>query len=176
MHGDLRVGVEYCAMCHNPSQTDINRRPGDKLPPETVNFKQLIHSIHTGEELETDYTVYGFGNRAHDFTEVRFPGDRRECSICHEGNSYELPLADEVLPTIIPDGIASDDTVFISTIPDMQATRAACTSCHDAPLVGFHALFATVEDPVTMQQVETCAICHGPGRDFDVALVHLREP
>src|SRR5690606_32799552 len=47
-HGEQRFGVGVCVMCHNPNETDEARRPGGALPPVTVNFKDMLHKIHTG--------------------------------------------------------------------------------------------------------------------------------
>jgi len=130
----------------------------------TVNFKDMLHRIHTGEELNGDYTVYGFGNVAHDFTDRRFPGDRRECTICHVSGSVDLPLPDEAEPTVI-----SQDGAVVDVI---QPERAACTSCHDALLSNVHTVLNT--DPAS--GVESCAVCHGPSAEFAVAVLHEREP
>lgn len=174
MHGDLRVGVDLCLMCHHANQTDEAQRPAEEMPPESVHFKTLIHKIHTGEELDQEYTVYGFGNTPHDFTHVRFPGDRRECSICHVEGSYDevLPMAEnvpEALPTVITQDDGMGGTIEISsTLPE----AAACTACHDSFLVGFHAGLNTDFD----NGVETCAVCHGDGADFAVSSVHDLGP
>ena len=54
--------MQFCVMCHNANWDDKARRPADQLPPESIHMKTMIHKIHTGEELETDFTIYGFGN------------------------------------------------------------------------------------------------------------------
>jgi len=164
-HGELRVGVEFCAMCHHVNNTDAGQRPMDDFPPETINFKDMIHGIHRGEDLDTDLTIFGFGGRPFDFTEVRFPGELQECGICHsDGESYTLPLPEVAEPTTI----AADSTVFSVE----QPARAACTSCHDRSIAEVHAVLAT--DPVS--NVESCAVCHGPNRDAAVAAIHALEP
>ncbi|MBI1320241.1 MAG: OmcA/MtrC family decaheme c-type cytochrome [Candidatus Hydrogenedens sp.] len=163
-HGDQRVGVDSCVMCHNAGATDAARRPAEAMPPETINFKDMIHRIHSGEELEGDYTVYGFGNTPHDFTEIRFPGLRQECSICHVDGSTDLPLADEVLPTTVTENGELVEQIF--------ANRAACTSCHDGIMPNVHALLQT--DAST--GIETCAVCHGPESETAVHLVHALAP
>ena len=141
LHGSLRVGVEYCVMCHNPNGTDISRRPAEMLPPETINFKDMVHQIHRGADLETDYTVFGFGSTPFDFTHIGFPGDLRNCEICHVEGSYELPLAEEVMPTVISDG----ESVVSEKLPE----RAACTSCHDSLITEVHAILASEVLPNT---------------------------
>lgn len=163
-HGELRVGVDNCLMCHNVNATDIARRPAEAMPPETVNFKDMIHRIHMGEALEGDYTVYGFGGIAHDFTEVRFPAPRQQCSICHVDGTTDLPLPAQALPTTI----ASGGEMVEQVMPE----RAACTSCHDSLLSNIHAVLQT--DPAT--GVESCAVCHGPSASAAVRVVHTLAP
>lgn len=163
-HGEQRVGVDSCLMCHHVNATDVARRPADAGPPETINFKDMIHRIHMGEDLESDYTVYGFGNVAHDFTEVLFPGLKQDCSICHVDGAVDLPLAEEVLPTTIRSGDQIVEQVF--------AERAACTSCHDGVLPNVHAMLQT--DMVG--GVESCAVCHGPDAGAAVRVVHALAP
>ena len=161
-HGSDRIGEEVCLICHNVnlvSEPDVGE-------PVTVNFKDMIHSIHTGEALEEDYITGGHGGDV-DFGHVRFPGLRGQCSICHGDNAIELPLAEEALPTVVAvdtneDDVISPDEVISTTLP----TMAACTSCHDNILVGMHALVNTQDG------VETCAVCHGPHAAFDIGDQH----
>ena len=164
LHGSLRVGVEYCVMCHNPNATDVARRPEDQLPPETINFKDLIHQIHRGADLETSYTVFGFGSTPFDFTHIGFPGDLRNCEICHLEGTYEVPLAPEAAPTVI----ALGETLVSEKLPE----RAACTSCHDSLITEIHAILAT--EPET--RVESCSTCHDATSDFAVIDVHNMGP
>lgn len=163
-HGGQRVGVDSCVMCHNAGATDAGRRPEDAMPPETVNFKDMIHRIHSGGALDSDYTVYGFGGTPHDFTEIKFPGLRQECSICHVDGSTDLPLAEEAAPTVVTQGEDLIEMIF--------AERAACTSCHDGILPNVHALLATD----VAAGIESCAVCHGPEASAAVRRVHTLEP
>lgn len=163
MHGESRVGVEFCIMCHNSTATDAARRPLDQLPPETINFKDMVHRIHRGEDLVNGYTAYGFGNVAHDYSHVRFPGRLQECSICHIAGSEHLPLPDEALSTlVVHDG---------EVVRDIPPERAACTNCHDHLLSNIHAVLNTGPN-----QAESCAVCHGPGAAFSVDRVHRLAP
>ncbi len=166
-HGELRAGLSYCLMCHNPNATDEGVRPMGALPPETINFKDLIHHIHMGEELTGDFTVYGFGNVAHDFTEVRFPGARQDCALCHVNGSTDLPLPAEALSTMIV-----QESGGPTLISDVLPERASCTSCHDDGLAELHAILNT--DLVA--SAESCAVCHGPDADFAVNSVHQLAP
>jgi OmcA/MtrC family decaheme c-type cytochrome len=136
-------------MCHRPNESAT-----EEDVTLTINFKDMLHRFHTGENLESPYPL-GIAE------EVRFPGDRRKCDICHVPGMETVPLAEEALPTVISDG----ETV----IEEIQATRAACTSCHDGLLPNVHAILATSPAP---DNVETCAVCHGDSADFAVGLVH----
>ena len=158
IHGDNRNNVEHCVLCHNPLQTDVNRRPADQGQPESVDFKSLIHKIHAGEDLTTEFTVYGFGNRPHDFTEVRFPGDRRNCVKCHIDGTQQLPLQKGVQATLAPR----------SLINPLQPVASACLGCHDTLDALVH---ATLQTSILG---ESCAVCHGPNREFSVDRVHAR--
>ena len=118
----------------------------------------MIHKIHTGESLGSEYAIYGYGGSKHVFSEVRFPGDRRNCAACHVNNSQELPLPDGLLPVVDPRGLLN---------PDMPTT-AACTGCHTTVYAASHALANTT------RLGESCAACHGTSADFSVDKVHAQ--
>lgn len=161
LHGSIRSNnVQYCAICHNPNQTDIRRRPDDQLPAESVDFKLMIHRIHTGEELHNEYTVFGFGNVAHTFNEVRFPADRRDCALCHLPGTQLIGSTEGRLPTVNPRS-PLDPTPPIST---------ACIGCHDSEATLAHVALNAASFG------ESCAVCHGEGHDFAVSRVHARRP
>ena len=138
--------MEYCLLCHSPNATDVSRRPAAALPPDTVNFKDMVHKIHSGENLSATYTVYGFGGTPHTYNEVRYPGDRRHCGKCHAADTHLLPLPEGLLATVI-----SDATGEISR---KEPITAACTACHDTAETAAHAQEHTVGD------VEGCVECH----------------
>ncbi len=145
-HGGSRLGVEVCEMCHNPSAGEIS-------------LKDMLHKFHTGENLNRPFSVGSFVAN-----EVRFPGLRQKCAICHGKNSVDLPLAPEAMPTLI----ANDDGSTTTILPE----RAACTSCHDSLITDIHA----VTNSDAAQGVEACAVCHGVGKEFAVATVHKLTP
>ena len=105
-------------------------RPADQLPAQSIHFKTMIHKIHTGEELETDFTVYGFKSCVNNFNEVMFPGDRRNCEKCHLKDTQQLPPPKGLLPTVAPRDL----------INPMLLTTAACLSCHSSQEAASHAL------------------------------------
>lgn len=166
LHGGQRRTVEYCVVCHNPVQTDEAKRKTAKgpMPPENVHFKVLIHKIHTGEELGEPYIIYG-GPPAKpapiDLSEVRFPGDRRNCAKCHEKGTYEIPLSPGVLATAMPQ---ADGT--IRSVPPITA---ACASCHTKEPAKAH-----IETQTASGGRESCVVCHAVGKEFSVSKAHQR--
>jgi len=150
-----------CVLCHNPNDNDRARRPATAGAPQSVNFAQMIHKIHTGEELTAQggsLTIYGFGGTKNDFTEVRFPGDRRDCSTCHVNGSEQLPLKAGLLNV--------DDQR--GPINPIGPVGSACTGCHATIATASHVLANTT------RLGESCAVCHGPSADFSVDRVHAR--
>lgn len=158
LHGTIRQNTEYCVFCHNPNTTDEVRRPEDAMPPVSVNFPLIIHNIHRGEEANQPLLVYGFGSSLHDYSEVRFPNDVANCTNCHLEGTYNT-LLDGNLPTIITQG---DSVISVE-----QANSAVCTSCHDTLPAEGHAELQTTDSGI-----ETCAVCHGVGREFDITNAH----
>jgi OmcA/MtrC family decaheme c-type cytochrome len=159
-HGGIRQSVEYCVLCHNPAASDEAVRPDEAMPPTSIDFKVLIHSIHRGDErTQQPYIVYGFQGTPYDFSDVRFPGNLANCTSCHVPGAYTLPLAAAVQPTVV----LKEEEIVSTILP----ARAVCTSCHDGPAAAGHAELET-----TAGGVEACAVCHGPDRQADVAAIH----
>jgi OmcA/MtrC family decaheme c-type cytochrome len=157
LHGGIRQSVEYCVVCHNPTVSDIGmRKTGDV--PESINFKTMIHKIHTGSALTTDFTVMGHGNSVNNYNDVGYPGDRRDCVKCHLPGTYDLPL---------PDGLIDQPTPRDYLKTQGPAT-AACLSCHTTKAAASHAL------TMTSTLGEACDACHGPLADASVDKVHAR--
>ena len=166
MHGANRVNnVGECVICHNPNATDKNRRPAtppvDSLTERPIDFKVMIHSIHTGENLDLSkpYVIYGFGSSVNDFSEVRYPRDRRDCLACHidaEPKTYGIPFTANILGTTTSTGTdlnnaASDDN------SRTLAYKSVCISCHDNAIASGHA------DGKVVSGAETCTQCHTTG-------------
>lgn len=173
LHGGNRVNsVQQCVICHNPEATDKGRRPAqpvDGLAEQSINFKDMIHKIHTGEGLEASklplagggrgYIIYGFGNSVNDFGKVRYPRDRRDCLACHVDQKplvFVLPLPEGVLGTTTATGAdasnaAGDDNTRT------RPMKAACVSCHDTATAVSHA------NSQTVSAGELCIACHKTG-------------
>ena len=160
IHGSLRLNTEMCVICHNPNESDAARRPPAEAPPESVDFKRMIHRIHTGTELTRDFTIYGFGGSKNTFNDVRFPGDRRDCETCHVPGSQQLSETP-------PPGRLSTSTPRDWYSPQ-RPTAAACLGCHDTQPAAAHAFVNTAPFG------EACATCHAPDAEFSVDKVHSR--
>jgi OmcA/MtrC family decaheme c-type cytochrome len=185
IHGDNRTDdLQACATCHNPRNTDRDVRaialtpPTDGKAEESIDFKTMIHAIHASAERENPLQLVGFRGfttYVYDTEHVQYPGFLENCTTCHVGDSYRLPLADSVLATSVDTGAdlvdPSDDVV-------VSPATAVCASCHDDAEAVTHMEteggdFATTQAFVDMGvTVETCAGCHGPGEFVAVDLVH----
>jgi OmcA/MtrC family decaheme c-type cytochrome len=159
LHGSNRNDVEQCVLCHMPNETDAEVRPEDQFPAESINFKQMIHKIHTGEELQIPFTVYGFRSSVHNYNEVRYPNDRRNCAACHIDGTEQLPLADNLLSAVSPRDY----------IDPMPPATGACLTCHTGLSAAAHADLSISE---TLG--ESCAVCHGQGKEFSVDRSHAQ--
>lgn len=180
IHGNLRNQVEYCVLCHNPNASDVSRRSRDMAAvaagdsTASIDFKVMIHKIHTGEELaHKPYTIYGFGPApagftVHDFAEVLYPGDRRHCATCHAEDTQLLP---PFPGTAIGAQIGHLDPATGREVVDgrLGPITSACTSCHDSDATAAHA-----ETQTASNGDEACAVCHGEGRDVAVSARHDR--
>lgn len=151
-HGGPRTDVDYCVTCHNPSSID-----GDT--GNTVDMKAMVHNIHAAR---TDYQIVGYGGREHDWSDLVWTQDIRNCDTCHQENDVDTPQASNW--RLVPN-------------------RAACGTCHyddgddtngrnDYMIQdGDHPLGLTLTDDTQ------CVLCHGPdatiaGGDVQVANAH----
>ena len=118
----------------------------------------MIHKIHRGADLENGYVVYGYRSSLHDFSEIEYVGDLRNCEACHVDDSYMLPLPEGVLPVTTP------RDMWTPMLPE----SASCLSCHDSDGAKIHA------DSNTSDLGEACSTCHGTGKTYSVEAVHAR--
>ena len=158
LHGGGRNNANYCVTCHMPAATDAAQvQPGN--PEQSIHFKYMIHKIHRGEDLENGFVVAGFNQSIHDYSDVVYPGDLRNCAACHVGNSQQLSgLPAGLLPTLTPQEWWSPT----------QPQAAACLSCHDGDDAAVHAYTNTSFFG------ESCSTCHGEGKVAAVDKVHAR--
>lgn len=180
VHGGLRNQLEYCVLCHNPTESDADRRNRDPAEvaagalTETIDFKVLIHKLHRGTDLaQTPYIVFGFGSGSpgytkHEFSELRFPGDLRICASCHVEETELIP---PFPGTALPTSRTQLDPASGEPVPADPAQTApitsVCTACHDSESAVAHAQTQTAPDGT-----EACAVCHAEGRDEAISVVH----
>ncbi len=157
-HGGQRNQVEYCVVCHNPGVTDSSQRAaGDTA--ESINFKTMIHKIHTGEELTTNFTVMGHNQSVNNYNEVAYVGDRRDCEQCHLPGTYNLPISEGQISQLAPRDVLNP----------MPPVTAACLSCHTSKPAAAHAAIM-----ISPTLGESCEACHGPNSEASVSKVHSR--
>jgi OmcA/MtrC family decaheme c-type cytochrome len=102
--------------------------------------------VHRIHEFGSSYVVNGesFGSAS---PNAGYPGLVQNCQACHvESNG------------------AAKNAANWRTMP----TKAACGSCHDSAFANAH-FSANISGGV-----QTCTICHGPGKVADVKLVHAQ--
>lgn len=123
-HGGGRLDTKYCVTCHNPGSIDQDSG-------NTLDFKVMIHKIHAGID---GYQIYGFRERLHDYSNVVWTQDIRNCTTCH-------------------DVTAAPDAENYRNVP----SREACGSCHN------DVNFATGEghsDANFIAENSECSVCH----------------
>lgn len=132
-HGGARFDLQYCAMCHESYSFDAQTG-------NTIDLRVMIHKIHRDRLPTQPYGIFGFGNTWHDYSNVQFTQDQRNCETCHEESDANTPQAS-----------------FWRT----NITRETCGSCHDYvdfdTGVGHDGVAATDDQ---------CATCHGPTSNF----------
>ena len=163
LHGGGRVDTQYCVMCHNPGTVD----------PESGNvltMSTMVHKIHAGRLLSSklasgaggeDYTIWGYGNSEHDYAEVGFPQDLRNCTVCHSSDATKTKF-----PTPQGDNWKT------------KVSKEACLTCHasgagsvwrdgvttNGVVVGSHTVFASSlvgsGAAATAMTNKQCADCH----------------
>jgi OmcA/MtrC family decaheme c-type cytochrome len=119
----------------------------------------MIHKIHTGHELDSDFTVLGHGQSVHNYNHIGYVGDRRDCEQCHLPGTYNLPLPAGVIAQVAPRD-------YLTT---QQPITAACLSCHTTKAAASHAAIMT-----SPTLGESCAACHGASAEASVTKVHAR--
>ncbi len=172
-HGGGRRGFENCLLCHGTAGSEDRPRyvaPGAPATDGvTINFRTMLHKIHMGRELTnaSSYIVNGFGSGGHPnnytaytYDEVLFPalpGGAANCTMCHGASSkwYDPTYRTH------PDLGAQD-------IPTRE-WRATCGACHDS-----NAATAHIDVQTSTAGLESCAVCHGDGKEWSVRRMHKR--
>ncbi|HTS81028.1 MAG TPA: hypothetical protein VMH40_10555 [Myxococcaceae bacterium] len=148
----------------------------DPTPGIHIDYQQLVHDIHFAR-LREGYVeqnnlvnpgtlqYLGFNNSLLSFQEILSPVDVRSCNNCHRS-------------TLAACSVATDCGYGQSCVAGkcqntawQNPTARACITCHDAADSAAHAA-ANTYVPSSGAPIESCPICHGPGAQFAVDVVH----
>lgn len=110
IHGGSRQEVGLCILCHNPTQS-IDPDTGD-----SVDMPYMVHKIHAGAELENGYTIIGYRQSVHDYSDVVFPPALTDCQVCHTGgvptDAMPLVLNPSPVPTCDGSGVGMTEVMW----------------------------------------------------------------
>jgi OmcA/MtrC family decaheme c-type cytochrome len=208
-HGGNRVyNMQICVMCHVPNLSSSGREitdPSDEVvaelgsdtlsyPEATQNMKEMIHGIHASAVRTTDYEHVRDRNDGiyYNWSEVTFPAETSNCLLCHDGDTYELPLDENVLVTTnrttgVSNGLdATPDDVLAAreSLPNdtdfvISPISGSCYFCHDSEESVSHMEInggsINVNRVDLDDNLETCDVCHGSGRDHSMDEVHMQD-
>jgi OmcA/MtrC family decaheme c-type cytochrome len=181
-HGGNRVyEMAICTMCHVPNQSSSGRtidtpsqgllddfadhgpipgvNPNDPLtyPEDAQNLKDMVHGIHSSGFRTRDYQhVRGGREGYYNWSEVTFPrgASTANCTLCHDGDSYEIPLDEDVLATTVRTTSVED-----GNDPDNAAVEGAFQNVPNQT------------DWVNTPMASACGYCH----TWDEAVNHMRQ-
>jgi hypothetical protein len=74
------------------------------MPSQYVDFRTMIHKIHSGDELPYKYSIDGFGGTVHNYNEVAYPACSLMLAEFHSlpfdpGFSRSVPKRDDAVRT-----------------------------------------------------------------------------
>jgi len=182
-----RNNPDHCVMCHNPENSSSNTFAGYvegtggafsltpvagyfEVAQKPMNLKDLVHSLHAREARTVPFNFIrgtlegGRGQGAYEFGAIHYPQRLASCGACHANTAtYDLPIDEDALWSVI----AVEPGVSVTKLPP---TTASCWSCHDNTIATEH----MKQNSGDFLGVETCGLCHGPGRTADVMEAHAR--
>lgn len=188
VHGGARKATEYCVMCHNPGTFDSAGAPRFEgtanVPAPALDLRRMVHQVHAANLSLGGFPLPSTTNPAGTTVtfDVPFPRPVKECEACHKTTtSWQLPMTASPAYAPTTSGFMScsespdaDTNAFcdgaawaVSATQQLAPQTSVCTSCHDQPYTLAHAQVNTAPSGV-----ESCATCHGPGMDEDVAKYH----
>ncbi|MCC7386959.1 MAG: OmcA/MtrC family decaheme c-type cytochrome [Deltaproteobacteria bacterium] len=183
------------AEAHEAAIHTIDAYGSDPLqfPEATNSLKDMVHGIHSAHVQTTPYEfVRDRGNSgiySYDWSEVTYPNVNGNCLACHLPNTYRVVVPASALPTTdqITTGNAAETRADIqgarTNVPNatdlvISPQAATCAACHDTVLAWAHmeqnggSVNWTRSLFETSNRVESCGLCHGPGRIADVEAMH----
>jgi len=126
IHGGGYVRVEACHMCHTAENPD-------RLASGT-DMATMAHQIHSAYDASQGGTTEG-----HDFSEVTYPQDVRNCAKCHQGTESDIW---NTKPTARVCSSCHTDVNFATGENHnggAQSNNAMCATCHNAGAIrGYH--------------------------------------
>jgi OmcA/MtrC family decaheme c-type cytochrome len=180
LHGENRSGnTEICSTCHNPNATDIQQRVAGSaceaelgLDDSSIDLKRMVHQIHAGT-----VGLCGYGNSAHPYFDVVYPGHLNNCEGCHLADTY-YPVDPAVIPASTVD--AGPDRSSLLDDVAISPNSAVCSGCHTSDVAKQHMMQnggdfeagKAANGALVSADSETCTLCHGPGRSADVGELH----
>ena len=163
-HGDNRNKITNCLLCHTSGAEDKNvASAANGTPGVAIDFKVMIHKIHSGKHLPSvlgvatnsngtrnyaataqPYQLVGFGNSVIDFSDITWPG----------WPSFYTPMPRDV-------GFTTLSSTFQSRENTMRQGPAECWKCHGDP-DGAGPLVAPAQGDLIWSQptIAACASCH----------------
>lgn len=162
-------------------------------PEATNNFKDMIHGIHGSGSRSNNYVFVRdrgtSGVYNYDWSDVTYPNIDGNCLSCHLPNTYRVGVTASSLATtertttgnageIRTEILAARASLPNATDLVTSPQTASCLGCHDSPLAVAHMdqNGGAVRTPRALWNpagiVETCDLCHGPGRLADVDAMH----
>jgi OmcA/MtrC family decaheme c-type cytochrome len=182
VHGNNRTDKpEVCVTCHNPNMSDVNQRGAGSCladlgtDDQTIDFKHMIHAMHASGTIGMPFDVCGFSNSVHSFDFV-YPGRLNNCEGCHVADTYYPAEPGQMLGTtfdVNDPATPTDDRV-------VSPNASVCSACHIEPADRVHmelnggdfSATKAADSTLVSSGIESCVVCHGPGRAIDVKVVH----
>jgi OmcA/MtrC family decaheme c-type cytochrome len=132
-------------------------------------MQTMTHKIHSGRLLASqvgaggeNYVIWGFRDTKHDYSEVGFPQDLRNCTVCHTAANPKTPQGDNW---------------------KSRASKESCLTCHaNKPGSDWYAshteigslLRPPVANPLDIPNSQ-CADCHAQGATYGPDRVHWNQ-
>ncbi len=163
IHGSGRTAnTELCSTCHN---SDFACRTVGQVG--STDLKRMAHGIHAGT----------FNECGHDFTGVVYPGRINNCEGCHKADTFYPVDATKVFATSIDAG--ADRSTPVDDV-NITPNLAVCGNCHTSDLSVAHmkqnggsdTAVQDIDGTYLSGGIETCALCHGPGKSADIRDAH----
>ena len=156
LHGSGRFTTDYCVACHN----DGTRDPDGG---ESVSMAYMAHSIH-GSEIraaqDAPYIVIARRGAVHDYSEVTYPQDVRECQSCHsedtssDGDAWATDIVALACGGCHVDRlveVSTDPVTAVSTYGMRHVVNNVITDFEDNACLGCHNNPTTFPDLVTAE-------------------------